>query len=193
VTNITEQTTSTPEEGAENNPGSRRGGFVKGISGNPGGRPKVEGEIRNLARKYSRTAIRRLAQLVKSKNERVAVAAATALLDRAWGRPAQALTGADGAPLIPPGLLGAGPISDAQTASQVYLAFMGNPTINLDGIRFDASAALPEPQAPEEPAAQPIAPVPVPTVAALPVRPVAVHSRVQPVPVDHSTWERLSE
>jgi hypothetical protein len=177
VSDITEQTTSTPEEGAENNPGSRRGGFVKGISGNPGGRPKVEGEIRNLARKFSRTAIRRLAQLMKSKNERVAVAAATALLDRAWGRPAQALTGADGAPLIPPGLVGAEPIRDAQTAQQVYLAIMGNPTINLDGIRFAAPVALPEPQATQEAAAQPIAQEPVPTVAAVPVEPVVIQRR----------------
>jgi hypothetical protein len=73
----------------ENRPPS--GQFQKGRSGNPGGRPKVEGGIRELAREHGPDAIRRLVQLMYSRNERVAVAACGVILDRAYGRAPQAL------------------------------------------------------------------------------------------------------
>jgi hypothetical protein len=63
--------------------------FKKGESGNPGGRPKGEGEIRALARTYSKQAIETLAECMNSKNERAAIAACIAILDRGWGKPAQ--------------------------------------------------------------------------------------------------------
>lgn len=69
----------------------RRGRFRPGESGNPGGRPKVKGEIRELAQKHGPAALECLVALMKSKNQRVAVAAAQAILDRAYGRPAQAI------------------------------------------------------------------------------------------------------
>lgn len=65
--------------------------FKKGQSGNPGGRPKVEGEVRSLAQQHGPAALQRLVALMKSKNERVAVVAAQAILDRAYGKPPQAL------------------------------------------------------------------------------------------------------
>jgi hypothetical protein len=60
-----------------------------GQSGNPGGRPKVSAEIRDLARDHGAQAIERLVALMHSKNENVAVRAAEALLDRGYGRPIQ--------------------------------------------------------------------------------------------------------
>jgi hypothetical protein len=60
-----------------------------GQSGNPGGRPKVSAEIRELARQHGSQAIERLVALMHSKNESVAVRAAEALLDRGYGRPMQ--------------------------------------------------------------------------------------------------------
>jgi hypothetical protein len=65
--------------------------FQKGRSGNPGGRPKVEGEIRALAQQHGPAALKRLVQLMGSKNERAAIAAAQAVLDRAYGKPPQAI------------------------------------------------------------------------------------------------------
>jgi hypothetical protein len=67
------------------------GRLKKGQSGNPGGRPKLEGEIRALAQKHGKPAIERLVELMASKNERVAVAAAQVILDRGYGKPPQAL------------------------------------------------------------------------------------------------------
>ena len=62
-----------------------------GQRGNPGGRPKVVAEIRELARQHGHEAIQRLVALMHSKNESVAVRAAEALLDRGYGRPLQGL------------------------------------------------------------------------------------------------------
>jgi hypothetical protein len=74
------------------------GRFLKGHSGNPGGRPTVD-VVRQLARDAGPAAIARLVRALKSKDERVGIAAAVALLDRGFGRPAQTITGPDGGPL----------------------------------------------------------------------------------------------
>jgi hypothetical protein len=57
-------------------------------------------EVRSLARSHTRTAINALLGVLRSKDATHAarVSAATAILDRGWGRPAQALrNGDDGA------------------------------------------------------------------------------------------------
>ncbi len=64
--------------------------FEKGKSGNPGGRPRVIGDLRELAREYAPEAFKELARLaVKAKSEAVRVVAIRELLDRGYGKPAQ--------------------------------------------------------------------------------------------------------
>ena len=65
--------------------------FQPGESGNPGGRPKVANEVRELARAHTVDAIKKLAKIMNSKasSDRDALAAANALLDRGYGKPAQ--------------------------------------------------------------------------------------------------------
>jgi hypothetical protein len=65
--------------------------FKKGQSGNPGGMPKGMHEVRQLARQHTKLAIERLVYWARSNNARASVAAATALLDRGWGKPTQTL------------------------------------------------------------------------------------------------------
>lgn len=65
--------------------------FKPGRSGNPGGRPKDVGEVADLAKQHTETAISRLVDWMISDNAKASVAAAQALLDRGWGRPAQAV------------------------------------------------------------------------------------------------------
>lgn len=67
--------------------------FAKGVSGNPGGRPKGAGDIRDIARKHTPEAIETLVTVMHNARatDQARVHAATALLDRAWGRPAQTI------------------------------------------------------------------------------------------------------
>ena len=67
---------------------STNGQFSKGFSGNPGGHPRDEQKVAELARSYTREAIETLVELMRSGNdERVRGTAAQALLDRGWGKP----------------------------------------------------------------------------------------------------------
>lgn len=75
--------------------------FQKGQSGNPGGRPKENDEVKALARQYTPEAIERLAFWMRSDNAKASVSACSSLIDRAWGKPAQAHehSGHDGGPI----------------------------------------------------------------------------------------------
>ena len=63
--------------------------FKPGQSGNPGGRPKDEIRVKELAREHTVEALQALVTGLKAKGERTRIAAAEALLDRGWGRPTQ--------------------------------------------------------------------------------------------------------
>ena len=66
--------------------------FPKGQSGNPGGRPKVLGEVQDLARLHAPSIIVELARLaLKARSETARIAAIRELLDRGYGRPRQAV------------------------------------------------------------------------------------------------------
>lgn len=70
--------------------------FVKGQSGNPHGRPKAEGKVRAYAQRKGMAAIKKLFKLMNDDNPRVAVVAAQAVLDRAFGKSPQAFELPDG-------------------------------------------------------------------------------------------------
>jgi hypothetical protein len=68
------------------------GKWLPGTSGNPGGRTAVLEEVRSLARQHTKMAITQLAEIAKDgKKEQARVMACIALLDRGWGKPAQAV------------------------------------------------------------------------------------------------------
>lgn len=74
--------------------------FVKGQSGNPGGRPKAETTLRELARTHTETALKTLVQIMRNKrySPQARAYAANSVLDRGYGKPAQSvdLTNSDG-------------------------------------------------------------------------------------------------
>jgi hypothetical protein len=70
-------------------------------SANPGGRPKVIAEVKELAQLYSVEAIQALYDIMTDDGKSAAarVTAANSILDRAFGKPVQAVTGLDGGPV----------------------------------------------------------------------------------------------
>ena len=74
--------------------------FVKGQSGNPGRRPRIVGELRDLARAHAPAAIQELVRLaMKPKSETARIAAIRELLDRGFGKPTQ-FVAADNEPAL---------------------------------------------------------------------------------------------
>ena len=65
--------------------------WAKGQSGNPGGRPRIIEAVRDIARESTTLAIETLRTIAADTEAPHAarVSAATALLDRGWGRPMQ--------------------------------------------------------------------------------------------------------
>ena len=76
--------------------------FEKGKSGNPGGRPKENSEVRAAARLHGIAAIDKLVELMDGSDNRISVTAAQAILDRGFGKPSQSMTlsGEDGKPPV---------------------------------------------------------------------------------------------
>jgi hypothetical protein len=71
------------------------GKFQPGQSGNPGGRPKVISEIQALAREHKAEAIDTLVSIMRDEGASAAarVSAASAILDRGFGKPTQTVDG----------------------------------------------------------------------------------------------------
>lgn len=69
--------------------------FQPGQSGNPGGRPRENAEVKALARQYTAEAIACLYAVMTGEDSKPSerTAAAVAILDRGHGKPAQAIVG----------------------------------------------------------------------------------------------------
>jgi hypothetical protein len=68
--------------------------YVKGVSGNPSGRPKTVAEVRDLARQFTAQMVHTMVSIAMDTEERgqVRLQAADIVLTRAWGT-AQAYQG----------------------------------------------------------------------------------------------------
>jgi hypothetical protein len=109
-------------------PGGR---WAPGQSPNPGGRPKVAGAVRELARQHTQLALETLVEICEhGQSEAARIAAAVALLDRGWGRPTVAVEVHDPGPD-----LGALLLEAHRRATETLAAPMA---IELAGIDDDA-------------------------------------------------------
>ena len=82
---------------------NEKGHWMKGTTGNPLGGQRGIGQVRELARQHTEEAILTLAAIMRdpAAKDAARVAAATALLDRAWGKPTQPLDhGGEGFSLV---------------------------------------------------------------------------------------------
>lgn len=71
---------------------SGKGGFQKGKTGNPSGRPRKHiADLSKEARQYAQLALSTLVKICREGMERNKLTAARELLDRGYGRPVQAI------------------------------------------------------------------------------------------------------
>jgi hypothetical protein len=102
--------------------------FVKGQSGNPGGRPKAvlpDGRtLAELARDHTEAAIETLIDVMTNVEQPAAarVTAANSILDRGWGKAPQPIVGDDEAPAVKLDVTG---LTNEQLAA---LEAIGSPT-----------------------------------------------------------------
>jgi hypothetical protein len=68
-----------------------RGYFKKGESGNPGGCPKLPADIREAFKAKAPEALEVLTRCLQSDDDRIALMAAQAILDRGYGKPVQSI------------------------------------------------------------------------------------------------------
>ena len=68
-----------------------KGGFQRGQSGNPGGRPKLPADIREAFKAKAPEALEVLTRCLQSDDDRIAMMAAQAILDRGYGKPTQSI------------------------------------------------------------------------------------------------------
>jgi hypothetical protein len=68
--------------------------FAPGQSGNPGGRPRVPDDVKQLARGYTREAIETAAEIMRNPEETgtARMSAINTILDRGWGKAPQHVT-----------------------------------------------------------------------------------------------------
>lgn len=73
--------------------GRNNGKFVKGQSGNPSGRPKALISVREMARGMTEQALDTLSKIMLDEKAKPSerAQAASAILDRAWGKPTQSI------------------------------------------------------------------------------------------------------
>src|SRR4051794_10690210 len=71
--------------------------FARGVSGNPGGRPRSIAKVEELAREHTEAAVATLAAIMTDGHAPASsrVAAASVLLDRGWGRARSEVTISD--------------------------------------------------------------------------------------------------
>lgn len=113
----------------------KTGRLLPGVSGNPGGRPKIIREVITAEREHFGRCVRKLRRIFEDADEdsKVRISAFVAWSDRVIGKPKQSveLTGADGAPLVP--------------ASEVAIRMLTNE--QLAGLVAAGHASVPEEEA----------------------------------------------
>ena len=112
-----------------------RGMFVKGSTGNPGGRPTAAIEVRELARAHGPECIDKLLEWMRHGDAQSSIAAAKILLDRGFGKAIQHVAGNGSTPAINLNF-GARPIVTAEQAMAAYQMIMGDPTIDTSQLQF---------------------------------------------------------
>lgn len=131
-----------PKKAAAPVPRDANGHFLKGVSGNPSGRPLMDKVVREFAGAHSIEAVETVIKIMRDPKvaKETRLAAARTILDRAVGKAAQPITGMPGSGLVNINLNGGSATVSATDAADAYRAICGDPTIDLSQIQMPAPA-----------------------------------------------------
>ncbi len=197
---------SSPENPPEpaQQPRAPNGRFLPGQSANPGGRPAVVREVRNLARQYTEAAVLTLVSIAADRKAPAAarVSACAELLNRGHGRPEQAIAGAsldlhDVPEDFTPANAGQAVTLYEQLMAGLVTADSASAAMARASFTPDPSQPMRQPTAPAQPPTEgprgALAPCAAPRVAEEPPRVAPQAPRIVREHVEASTPERPEE
>ncbi len=117
-----------------------KGRFLRGVSGNPRGKPKRSADVEEMFRGYTHAALLVILKTLRGPDKQLALQAARLILERGWGKITNVFTGPNGAPLVGASVtvnLGQ-PINDPNAAAAAYLRIIQGEPIDLNTVRFAA-------------------------------------------------------
>jgi len=118
-----------------------KGRWLPGTAPNPGGRPRAIEQVQTLARTHTAEAVATLVEICGNRKAHPSarVAAASAILDRGWGRPMQSVQVEAQASVLPSELAALSPEDKRKAAEIIMRGLAAESAKQIDAVPSEPS------------------------------------------------------